>query len=54
MKIAAIIAILIGAVLFAIGWLLNMNTPMQNRLPVFGLVLIGLGVLALLVRGLFT
>lgn len=54
MKVVAILSILLGILMFTVGWLLNTNTPMQNRLPVWGMVLVLAGVLTLLIRGLFT
>jgi hypothetical protein len=41
---AGLLSIVIGIFLTIVGWVLNTNTPIQQPLPVIGIVIIVIGV----------
>lgn len=40
--------IVLGFILFVVGWVLNTSTPVQQPLPVVGAVMIVLGIICLI------
>lgn len=46
----SILLMIAGIALFAFGWILNTQTPVQQPLPLVGLGLIAIGIVVLLIK----
>lgn len=46
----AVFCLIVGITLFAAGWVLNTQTPIQQPLPVVGTVIFALGLFLLIIK----